>query len=291
MTHCPLKVRSKTYMYCVDVTCSIKPALQLHMLLHHFLVDDCHHQSCGTVWLRTRGTTTSAGSSTPRPSLSMEWVVLGRNDLLLAPGLHICLFTNIRIDTKPMIVTYLLTAATWRAGRAIQKENNSHHRQPLPIHQNQDTGTTTDWFPQKHLFWTCCIFLDRWLTRSRSSWPQLRWPSRTFRWRSTQLWWWGTGVPCVWWDENIKCEAMRNRIAHWIRWRSSTLPSSRTIQRFYRWSCKAVLEPQSIRWWPPEVGYWCFWPTMPHAGSHWDCPGVLARTLWGQSAKQTWKQA
>ena len=43
-----------------------------------------------------------------------------------------------------MIVTYLLTVATWRAGRAIQEENHSHHRQPLSIHQNQDTGATDE---------------------------------------------------------------------------------------------------------------------------------------------------
>ena len=34
----------------------------------------------------------------------------------------------------------------------------------------------------------------------------------------------------------------------WIRWRSWILPSSRTTQRFSRWSCRGALEPQSIRW-------------------------------------------
>ena len=33
----------------------------------------------------------------------------------------------------------------------------------------------------------------------------------------------------------------------WIRWRSWILPSSRTTQRFSRWSCRGALEPQSIR--------------------------------------------
>ena len=45
-------------------------------------------------------------------------------------------------------------------------------------------------------------------------------------------------------------DVLRNPITHWIRWRSLTLRSSRMIQRFYRWSCKAALEPQSTRW-PP----------------------------------------
>ena len=126
--------------------------------------------------------------------------------------------------------------------------------------------------------WICCILLDRWLTRSRSSWLQLRWPSRTYRWRSNQFWWWWSLV----------IDVLRNTIGSggeaWlcdqVEWsKDSTDGAARQ-----HWNHS---QPGDH----PAVRHWCVWPTLPFAGSHWDCPGLLARALWGQSAKQTWKQA
>ena len=101
---------------------------------------------------------------------------------LLAPWILYLQFIKLEFNPREQKykAMYPCPAAPWRACRAVQEENYSHHGQPLPLHQNQDTGAA-DWFS----FALHCT-LDRWLTRSRSSWPQLRWPSRTFRWRSTQ---------------------------------------------------------------------------------------------------------
>ena len=256
----------------------------LNSLLHHFLVDYCNHQSWGTAWLRTRGTTTYVGSSTPRPSQLTEWVVHERNSFPFCP-------------VRPWI-SYLLFVK-----RELNQEDNtwwqsvgniyfySCHTESLqsstrgkPFSPPSTTSRISKpGYRYRRLIliafvWICCILLDRWLTRSRSSWLQLRWPSRTYRWRSNQFWWWWSLV----------IDVLRNTIGSggeaWlcdqVEWsKDSTDGAARQ-----HWNHS---QPGDH----PAVRHWCVWPTLPFAGSHWDCPGLLARALWGQSAKQTWKQA
>ena len=78
----------------------------------------------------------------------------------------------------PLTNMYFFPVAPWGACRAVQEEDYSHHRQPLPIHQNQDSGAD-------FLIVGFCISWNRWPTRSRSSWPRLKWPLKTYRWGST----------------------------------------------------------------------------------------------------------
>ena len=88
------------------------------------------NQNCEIGWPRTSETTTFVASSTPRPSLLMGWEMTHGYSIVIALS-----------KAHDRLKTNLFPAAPRRTCRAIQEENHSHHCQPLPIHQNQNTGS------------------------------------------------------------------------------------------------------------------------------------------------------
>ena len=133
----------------------IYPPCTLDMYLHQSLIISfdiiwmrtknwfhLYHQSCGTVWRRTRGITTSVGSSTQRHSLWMGWVKLPTSFSCFSARVSYLPF-NMKTTTfvrEAKTWWNHLTVASWWTGGAVQEKNHSDHRQPLPIHQNQNSG-------------------------------------------------------------------------------------------------------------------------------------------------------
>ena len=147
LTDCTIKLRrSKTYS-CEDFACSTRCCIISLLIIATTRAEgprDCVREEPQHMSVHLLHALHSW-----RSELCMKETV--SPSVLLALEFHIFRLSNVNLKQEDNTWwqsvgnIYAFTVATRRACRAVQEENHSHHCQPLPVYQNQDTGTA-DWF-------------------------------------------------------------------------------------------------------------------------------------------------